>query len=211
MEDRQEFTLEAFELQTGHYYSLLHALAVAMTRCVVWRYADNGDKYDVLRLFRFAEEFDKEHPAEGRLFYMVSVEGAIGISPGLEYLTKWMFFPDMDEASIAKLQNGIMDLEAQTKAEEQARKEAEEQARQKAEEKARREAEEKARLEAEQKARQQAEEQARRAQEAKAQKAAPAAPVTGAAHSGARFCPECGTPYRSPNARFCGNCGAPRV
>ena len=162
MEEKQEFTLEAFELQTGHYHSLLHALAAAMTRCVIWRYAGTEDKYNVLQLFRFAEDFDKEHPIHDRSFYMVSAEGAIGVSPGMEYLTKWMFIPDMDEASIEKLQSDIRQLEAQSKAEEQARKEAEERARKEAEEKARREAEQKARLEAEQKARLEAEQKARR-------------------------------------------------
>jgi len=200
MEEKQEFTLEAFELQTGHYHSLLHALAAAMTRCVIWRYAGTEDKYNVLQLFRFAEDFDKEHPIHDRSFYMVSAEGAIGVSPGMEYLTKWMFIPDMDEASIEKLQSDIRQLEAQSKAEEQARKEAEEHARKEAEEKARREAEQKARLEAEQKARREAEE--------KAKQAAPAASATAVPH--AKFCPHCGTPYKSENARFCANCGNPR-
>ena len=208
MEEKQEFTLEAFELQTGHYHSLLHALAAAMTRCVIWRYAGTEDKYNVLQLFRFAEDFDKEHPIHDRSFYMVSAEGAIGVSPGMEYLTKWMFIPDMDEASIEKLQSDIRQLEAQSKAEEQARKEAEERARKEAEEKARREAEQKARLEAEQKARIEAEQKARREAEEKAKQAAPAASATAVPH--AKFCPHCGTPYKSENARFCANCGNPR-
>ena len=208
MEETQEFTLEAFELQTGHYHSLLHALAAAMTRCVIWRYAGTEDKYNVLQLFRFAEDFDKEHPIHDRSFYMVSAEGAIGVSPGMEYLTKWMFIPDMDEASIEKLQSDIRQLEAQSKAEEQARKEAEERARKEAEEKARREAEQKARLEAEQKARLEAEQKARREAEEKAKQAAPAASATAVPH--AKFCPHCGTPYKSENARFCANCGNPR-
>lgn len=208
MEEKQEFTLEAFELQTGHYHSLLHALAAAMTRCVIWRYAGTEDKYNVLQLFRFAEDFDKEHPIQDRSFYMVSAEGAIGLSPGMEYLTKWMFIPDMDEASIEKLQSDIRQLEAQSKAEEQARKEAEEHARKEAEEKARREAEQKARLEAEQKARLEAEQKARREAEEKAKQAAPAASATAVPH--AKFCPHCGTPYKSENARFCANCGNPR-
>ena len=59
MEDNKQFTLEAFELQTGHYLSLLHALAAAMTRCVIWRYAGTEDKYDVIQLFNFAKDFDQ--------------------------------------------------------------------------------------------------------------------------------------------------------
>lgn len=199
MEEKQEFTLEAFELQTGHYFSLLHALAAAMTRCIIWRYANTEDKYDVLQLFNFAKDFDKEHPIKDRSFYMVSAEGAIGVSPGMEYLTKWMFIPAMDEASVEKLQSDLRQLEAEKEAEEHARKEAEERAR--------KEAEEKARLEAEEKARKEAEEKARREAEQKAQQPT-AAPTTEAPH--AKFCQNCGTPYKTVTARFCANCGTPR-
>lgn len=233
MDDKQIFMLEAYELQTGHYLSLTHALAAALTHCVVWRHEGSDDKYDALQLCRFAEEYDKEHPIQDRSFFMVSAEGAIGISPGLEYLTKWMFIPSMDEESVTKLQNDIRELEAQTKAEEAkekarieaeekakreaeeaAKREAEEQARKEAEAKAQKEAEEKARKEAEEQARKAAEEQAKREAEEKARKEAEAKaqePKPAAATAGAKFCPECGTPYKNPNARFCGNCGAPRV
>lgn len=189
MEDHQQLTLEAIELQTGHYFSLMHALAVAMARCVIWRYNGTDQKYDILQLFRFAEEFDKEHPIQDRSFYMVSSEGAIGVTPGMEYLTKWLFIPDMDEASIEKLQADIRQLEEQAKAEEEAKRQAEEAAQREAEEAAKREAEEKARQEAEEKARQEAEAQA-------------------AAQP--KFCFKCGTPFKNLTSKFCENCGAPR-
>ena len=222
MEDKQQFMVEAYELQTGHYLSLMHALAAALTHCVVWRHDGTDDKYDALQLCRFAEEFDKEHPIKDRSFYMVSAEGAIGISPGLEYLTKWMFIPAMDEASVAKLQSDIRELEAQTKAEEEAKEkarieaeekakhEAEEKARREAEEKARREAEEKAKREAEEKARREAEEQARKQAELHSQEAKAQEPAAAPATPRAKFCRECGTPYKNLNVNFCGNCGAPR-
>lgn len=180
MEDHQQLTLEAIELQTGHYFSLMHALAVAMARCVIWRYNGTDQKYDILQMFRFAEEFDKEHPIQDRSFYMVSSEGAIGVTPGMEYLTKWLFIPDMDEASITKLRADIQQLEAQKQAEEQARLEAEEKARHEAEEAAKREAEEAAKREAE------------------------------AAAAKVKFCPECGQSYKNLTSKFCENCGAPR-
>lgn len=173
MEENQQLTLEAFELQTGHYSCLIHALGVAMTRCVIWRYANTEEKYDLLQLYRFAEGYDKENPLKERSFYMVSTEGAIGVSPGMEYLTKWLFIPAMDEASVAKLQADIQQLEAQAKAEEEAKREAEERAKREAEEAAKREAE------------------------------AQAASLL-------KFCPECGTPYKSPTSKFCVNCGTPR-
>lgn len=181
MEDQQIFKLEAYELQTGHYLSLTHALAAALTRCVIWRHEGTDDKYDALQLCRFAEEFDKEHPIQDRSFYMVSAEGAIGVSPGLEYLTKWMFIPAMDEASIEKLQADIRQLDEQAKAEEEAKRKAEEEAKREAEEAAKREAEEKAR------------------QEAEAQAAAQP-----------KFCFKCGTPFKNLTSKFCENCGAPR-
>lgn len=77
----------------GHYPSLMHALASAMTRCWVWREAIQGVPYTLKELFEFAKKLDAEHPVEGHQFYMVSREGAIGLSPGLEWMTKWMFIP----------------------------------------------------------------------------------------------------------------------
>lgn len=82
-----------------------------MTRCVVWRYADNNEKYNALQLYRFAEEFDRENSIKDGSFYLVSAEGAIGVSPGAEYLTRWMFIPSMDEASVEKLKAEIRQLQ----------------------------------------------------------------------------------------------------
>lgn len=94
-----------------HFNSLIEALGAAMTRCVVWRYADNKEKYNALQLYRFAEEFDRENPIKDGSFYLVSAEGAIGVSPGAEYLTRWMFIPSMDEASVEKLKAEIRQLQ----------------------------------------------------------------------------------------------------
>ena len=94
-----------------HFQSLIEALGAAITRCVVWRYADNKEKYNALQLYRFAEEFDRENPIKDGSFYLVSAEGAIGVSPGAEYLTRWMFIPSMDEASVEKLKAEIRQLQ----------------------------------------------------------------------------------------------------
>ena len=174
--DKQQLTLEAFELQTGHYSCLIHALGVAMTRCIIWRYTDTDKKYDLLQLYRFAEGYDKEHPLEDHAFYMVTAEGAIGVSPGMEYLTKWLFIPAMDEESIAKLQADIQQLEAQAKAEEEA---------------AKRDAEEKARKEAEEKARQEAEAQAAAKPKFCPECGTPYKKLT------SKFCENCGAPRKS--------------
>lgn len=151
MEDLPQITLEEFEKRTGHYFSLIHALGVAMARCVIWKYAGSEEKYDVLQLYQLAEDFDKEHPLTDGSYYMVSCEGAIGVSPGAEYLTKWVFLPNMDLESIEKLQNEIRALEAKTEE-----------------------------------------------------------PQPEHVSYQSNFCPECGTPYHSPDARFCMNCGTPR-
>ena len=34
-----------------------------------------------------------QHPLDEYQFFMVSREGAIGLSPGLEWMTKWLFYP----------------------------------------------------------------------------------------------------------------------
>lgn len=150
------------ELQTGHFRSLVNALAAAMTRCVVWHYADSDEKYNALQLFRFAEDFDRENPIRDNSFYMVSAEGAIGVSPGAEYLTRWMFIPSMDEASVEKLRADIRQLEEEAKPKPEP-------------------------------------------EPAPAPAPEPQPPVRRA-----RFCPNCGTPYKSDEAKFCANCGTPR-
>ena len=77
----------------GHYRTLTKALAVAMPTCVVWRETESGAPYTAKELFAFCEKHDAEHPLRPEQFYMVSREGAIGLSPGLEWLTTWMFIP----------------------------------------------------------------------------------------------------------------------
>ena len=77
----------------GHYPTFLHALAVAMQKCLVWREIDNGTPYTVKELLAFARKQEAENPLQPEQYYMVSREGAIGLSPGLEWLTTWMFLP----------------------------------------------------------------------------------------------------------------------
>ena len=77
----------------GHYRMMTQALAVAMPKCVVWRETDNGTPVTAKELFEFCRKHDEEHPLRPEQFYMVSREGAIGLSPGLEWMTTWMFLP----------------------------------------------------------------------------------------------------------------------
>ena len=78
---------------TGHYPYLMQALVMAVSSCVVWRLVDSDDIFTMIDVFNFAKQWDEEHPLKNGEFYLVSAEGAIGISPGAEWLTKWLFIP----------------------------------------------------------------------------------------------------------------------
>lgn len=90
-EQNHEWAEEAF--WTGHCHYLLQALALATQRCQVWRLHDTGDVFTLIELFDFAKAYDEEHPLREGEFYRTTVEGAIGLSLGAEYLTKWLFIP----------------------------------------------------------------------------------------------------------------------
>ena len=77
----------------GHYRKLQQALAVAMSKCVVWRETESGMPITAKELYEFCLKHDEENPLRPEQFYMVSREGAIGLSPGLEWMTTWMFLP----------------------------------------------------------------------------------------------------------------------
>lgn len=87
----REWAEEAF--WTGHCHYLLQALALAMQRCQVWRLADTGEAFTLIDIFDFAKAYDEEHPLPEGQFYRTTVEGAIGICLGAEYLTHWLFTP----------------------------------------------------------------------------------------------------------------------
>ena len=77
----------------GHYRTFSHALAIAMQKCFVWRETEDGTPYTAKELLAFAQTQETEHPLQPEQYYMVSREGAIGLSPGLEWMTTWMFIP----------------------------------------------------------------------------------------------------------------------
>lgn len=77
----------------GHYRKMMSALAVAMSKCVVWRETESGTPFTAKELYEFCLKHDEQKPLRPEQFYMVSREGAIGISPGLEWMTTWMFLP----------------------------------------------------------------------------------------------------------------------
>lgn len=109
--EKKEITPEMLALQTGHYPTFSMALAMAMTRAVAWIFTDTGDVYSAVQLFSFAQKYDEKPRENGQSFFMVSAEGAIGISPGLEYLTKWIFVPAVGEKRDAALEQMRADIE----------------------------------------------------------------------------------------------------
>ena len=87
----RDYAEEAF--WTGHFHYMTQALAVAMGRTMVWRLVGEGTPFTLKDLFEFAKVQDEEHELTDMQYYMVSREGAIGLSPGLEFLTQWLFIP----------------------------------------------------------------------------------------------------------------------
>jgi hypothetical protein len=89
---------QTLDLRFDHYRSLTSALAEAMEYCLVWQTKDGGARFNIEDLYEFALARDKEHPLGEHEFYMVSCEGAIGKSPGFEYLTQWLLIPTEEKA-----------------------------------------------------------------------------------------------------------------
>ena len=100
---------------------LLSAVTEVASACVVWRRAEGGEKINIFQLENMAREIDQEQPLkEGDGFYTVSPEGAIGFCPGgIEYLTRWLFYPAMDEESVTEFVTDIYGKLDEIKAEEE--------------------------------------------------------------------------------------------
>ena len=77
-----------------HYKTLMNALAGAMPVCMTWVLAGTNEKMNARDVYALAlqEGGDDEQLGEQE-FYVVSAEGAIGLSVRYEYLTRWMFLP----------------------------------------------------------------------------------------------------------------------
>ena len=123
---------------------------------------------------QLVKEYDAKNPCQEGTFYEVSIEGAIGYCPGAQYLTRWLFYPCMDEESVREFVEDIYSKLDEIKAEDEAA----------------------AKAEAEAKAAAEAEAEATKAAEQPA--SAPAAkfcPNCGTPYEeGAKFCMKCGTP-----------------
>lgn len=90
-QQNREWAEEAF--WTGHCHYLMQALALAMQRCQVWRLAGTDSVFTLIEIFNFAKAYDEEHELPEGQFYRTTVEGAIGLCLGAEYITQWLFTP----------------------------------------------------------------------------------------------------------------------
>ncbi len=112
-----------------HTRTFTQALDVAVTRCMVWREMETEKPYSAMELLEFAQRVDQEHPLDGHKFYMVTTDGAIGISPGLEWLTTWMFVPMEDcqerDFILRKMQEDLQSVSETKEAPEQEKQQVE--------------------------------------------------------------------------------------
>ncbi|MBQ1423851.1 MAG: zinc ribbon domain-containing protein [Lachnospiraceae bacterium] len=174
-----------------HYKTLMNALAGAMPVCMTWKLAGTEEGMNARDVYALAlEEGGDDEQLPEQDFYVVSAEGAIGLTTRYEYLTRWIFIPvtgEEKEKEMERLRAELRFDQETAAAEAAAAEAAEAEAQAAAEAKAGAEAEEAARKEAE----------ARRAVETQPE-IRPAAK---------RFCTSCGKPL-NPGAKFCRNCGA---
>ena len=172
----KEIDMSSVEAQvlTGRYTSLAAALGAAMNYCAVWKLKDKDKKLNALEVMSFVGKFDEEHPIpeDDPSFFRVSAEGAIGICPGVEYMTDWLLIPAMDEESVKKFEEDVKKLQALAEAKQAPAPEPE---------------------------------PVPEPEPEPEPAPAPEIPVVKA-----RFCPNCGTPYRNDAVKFCANCGTPR-
>lgn len=70
VKQNQEYAEQAF--WTGHFHYMMQALAVAMTRTMVWRIVGDGTPYTMKEIFEFAKKEDEENELQEGYFYMVS-------------------------------------------------------------------------------------------------------------------------------------------
>lgn len=99
-----------------HYKNLISALEGAMRKCLAWQIVGEVQQddakmvvkkdigkitdsfYNARDLLRLSLDLGGEKEDIGdTATYVVSAEGAIGMDPGLEFLTKWLFIPIVDE------------------------------------------------------------------------------------------------------------------
>ena len=105
--------------------TMTSALLEASGVCMIWRRPEEDAKYNAFQMGKYAQETDSEDPCPEGSCYEVSVEGAIGFCPGAQYLTRWLFYPAMDEKSISDFVDDLYNKLDEIKAEDEAAAKAE--------------------------------------------------------------------------------------
>lgn len=112
--ERQDRQWAEEGLWLNHYHYMLQAVGMAMIHCLVWRTAGTDEVLTLDEMAKFASRYDNEHPLDEGQFFMITNEGAIGLSPGVEYLTQWLFVPMEPGTERDRLEQAFWDkMEAQ--------------------------------------------------------------------------------------------------
>ena len=84
----------AAAIDSSQYPYMMQAVLVAVNLCKAWRADDGtGEPYSVQQLAEYARLCDSHAPLVEGQYYMVTREGAIGLCPGQEWETEWLFVP----------------------------------------------------------------------------------------------------------------------
>lgn len=81
-------------IASGQYHYLTQAVVVAVNLCKAWRADDETQEpFGVQELAEYARLCDSQAPLVEGQYYVVTREGAIGLCPGQEWMTEWLFVP----------------------------------------------------------------------------------------------------------------------
>jgi hypothetical protein len=109
--------------------NMTSALLEASRVCMIWRRPQEEARINAFQMEKLVKEYDAEQPCQEGSCYEVSVEGAIGYCPGAQYLTRWLFYPAMDEKSISDFVDDLYSRLDEIKAEDEAAAKAEAEAK----------------------------------------------------------------------------------
>ena len=77
-----------------YYKTLMNALAGAIPICMTWKLAGTEEGMNARDVYALAlEEGGDDEQLGEQEFYVVSAEGAIGLTVCYEYLTRWLLIP----------------------------------------------------------------------------------------------------------------------
>lgn len=107
------------------HQNLTSAFIQAGEVCMIWRRPQEDATINVFQMEQLVKEYDAENPCPEGSCYEVSVEGAIGFCPGAQFLTRWLFYPAMDEKSISDFVDDLYNKLDKIKAEDEAAAKAE--------------------------------------------------------------------------------------